>query len=110
MTHLLPVRPTSVGRTDLTSQGAPRSVPLGETTTFPERLAEAVKPVRYTVEPQSPSSFVCKPKHFLVRLLSLELNYLHVVLRDGSVALTGPAVIVNRVRKKLLGGSTAKSQ
>ena len=30
MTHLLPVRPTSVGRTNLTSQGAPRSVPFGE--------------------------------------------------------------------------------
>ena len=30
LTHLLPVRPTSVGRTDLTSQGAPRSVTHGE--------------------------------------------------------------------------------
>jgi hypothetical protein len=30
LTHLLPVRPTCVGRTDLTSQGAPRSVTTGE--------------------------------------------------------------------------------
>src|SRR6516164_6293941 len=30
ITHLLPVRPTRVGRTDLTSQGAPRSVSFGE--------------------------------------------------------------------------------
>ena len=30
MTHLLPVRPTYVGRTDLTSQGAPKSVSFGE--------------------------------------------------------------------------------
>ena len=30
ITHLLPVRPTCVGRTNLTSQGAPRSVLLGE--------------------------------------------------------------------------------
>jgi hypothetical protein len=30
ITHLLPVRPTCVGRTNLTSQGAPRSVTTGE--------------------------------------------------------------------------------
>src|SRR5262249_20753095 len=29
ITHLLPVRPTYVGRTDLTSQGAPKRVPFG---------------------------------------------------------------------------------
>src|SRR5215472_15166110 len=30
ITHLLPVRPTYVGRTNLTSQGAPKSVTRGE--------------------------------------------------------------------------------
>src|SRR6516165_6714319 len=34
ITHLLPVRPTCVGRTNLTSQGAPKRVPLGELNDF----------------------------------------------------------------------------
>src|SRR6516225_3559556 len=39
ITHLLPVRPTSVGRTDLTSQGAPRSVSFGELNDFSSNTA-----------------------------------------------------------------------
>ena len=39
MTHLLPVRPTSVGRTDLTSQGAPKKFSPGELNDFSPNTA-----------------------------------------------------------------------
>jgi hypothetical protein len=54
------------------------SIPLEETATLPERLGKAVKSLRYTVEQQSPTTFVCKPKRGLVRFL--ECNKLHVIV------------------------------
>jgi hypothetical protein len=79
------------------------NIPLQETATLPERLDKAVKSFRYTVEQLSPTSFVCKSKR---GLLALEYTKLHVQSVDGSAHLIGPAVIVNKVRKKLLAGSS----
>jgi hypothetical protein len=76
-------------------------LPPQEATTFAERLGEAVQPLRYTVEQQSPTSFVCQPRRAIV---SFECNKLHVRLHDGSTVLIGPAVLVNKVRKRLLAG------
>lgn len=79
------------------------NIPLPESTTLAERLGKAVKRLRYTVEEQSSTSFVCKPKHRIARLF--ECNKLHVRLLDGSVELIGPAAAVNKVRKQLLADS-----
>jgi hypothetical protein len=68
-----------------------------------ERLDKAVKRLRYTVEQQSSTRFLCKPKHGLARLF--EFSKLHIRLLDGSVDLIGPAVAVNKVRKQLLANS-----
>ncbi len=78
-------------------------IPLQEVATLPERLASAVKSSRYTVERQSATNFVCKPKR---ELLALAYTRLHVHLLEGSVRLVGPAVIVKRVRKKLLADAS----
>ncbi len=77
------------------------TIPPQEAVTFAERLREAVQALRYAVEQQSPTSFVCKPKRALV---SFECNKLHVHLHDGSTVLIGPAVVVYKVRKRLLAG------
>lgn len=79
------------------------NIPLPESATLAERLGKAAKRLRYTVEEQSSTSFVCKPKHRIARLF--EFNKLHVRLLDGSVDLIGPAVAVNKVRKQLLADS-----
>lgn len=79
------------------------NIPLAERAAFAERLGKAVKRLRYTVEEQSSTSFVCKPKHRIARLF--EFNKLHVRLLNGSVDLIGPAVAVNKVRKQLLADS-----
>ncbi|HEY7330527.1 MAG TPA: hypothetical protein VH592_23000 [Gemmataceae bacterium] len=76
------------------------NIPLSETTMLPEGLDKAVKRLRYTLEQQSSTSFVCKPKHFFSRLF--EFQQLHVSMSDGSADLIGPARIVNKVRKELL--------
>ncbi len=82
------------------------NIPFLESATLPERLGKAVKRLRYTVEQQSSTSFVCKPKHIIARLF--EFNKLSVRLRDGSVDLVGPATVVNKVRKQLLAESPSK--
>ena len=79
------------------------TIPLQETATLPERLDKAVKRLRYTIEQQSSTSFVCQPKNRVARLF--EFNKLHVRLLDGSVDLIGPAIVVNKVQKQLLAGS-----
>jgi hypothetical protein len=81
------------------------TIPLPEAATFPERLAEAARSLRYLVEQQSPTHFVCKPRYGLVRLFSFQFTRLHVRLRDGSVDLVGPAAAVKKVRKKFEASS-----
>ena len=78
-------------------------IPLQEVETLHERLASAVKSSRYTVERQSATRFVCKPKR---GLLALEYTKVHVQILNGSIHLNGPAVIVNKVRKKLLADAS----
>ncbi len=75
-------------------------IPIQKNAALGEQLARAVKRIRYTVEQESPSSYVCKPKSWLPRLL--EMNRLDVHVMDDKIELTGPALTVKRVRKKLL--------
>jgi hypothetical protein len=82
------------------------TIPPQEPATLAERLGEAVRPFRYTVEQQSPTHFVCKPKR---GLFSFECNKLHVQLREGGTVLSGPAVVVNKARKRLLAGPAMAS-
>jgi hypothetical protein len=80
-------------------------IPLPETASLPQRLAEAVQRSGYVVEQQSPVWFVGRPKYGLIRLF--ECSKLHVVARDGGADLTGPVFLVRKVRKKLLAGAPA---
>lgn len=79
------------------------NIPLQEDATLQERLRKAIKSLRYMIEQQSSTRFVCKPKFGLLRFL--EFGKLHVRLLDGSVDLIGPAIAVNKVRKQLLADS-----
>src|SRR5438874_12805536 len=47
------------------------SIPLQDEATLAERLAGAMKRLGYSVEQESPTHFVCKPKHGLARVLAL---------------------------------------
>jgi hypothetical protein len=76
------------------------TIPLLESAALPERLGKAAKRVRYTVEQQSSTSFICKPRHIIARLF--EFNKLSVSLADGSLDLIGPATVVIKIRKQLL--------
>jgi hypothetical protein len=78
-------------------------VPVHEPSALPERLGEAVKRFGYVAEQQSPDRFVCRPKRGLGRFF--ECAKLHVILQDGVAEVTGPAVVLKGVRKKLLGGA-----
>ena len=75
-------------------------IPINKNAPLDKKLAEAVKRLRYSVEQESPSTFVCKPKSWLPRLL--EMNSLDVHVTDDNIELTGPALIVKKVREKLL--------
>jgi hypothetical protein len=77
-------------------------IPINTNAGLDKQLAEAVKRIRYTVEQQSPADFVCKPKSWVPRLL--EMNRLDVHVMDDNVEVSGPAVTVKRVQKKLLSG------
>ncbi|HTU19023.1 MAG TPA: hypothetical protein VMG10_13260 [Gemmataceae bacterium] len=87
---------------------APANIPCLEVETLPERLTKAVKRLRYTMEQQSSTSFVCKPKRGLARLF--EFSKLHVSLLDASVDLIGPAFVVNKLRKQLLADSATRAR
>jgi hypothetical protein len=88
-------------------RGVSANILLPEAATLPESLRQVLKRLGYTVEQQSPTRFVCKPRPDLARLLlSLEFNNLYVQLREDSADLIGPAIAVNRVRKKLPTDST----
>lgn len=76
------------------------SIPLHESTLLREHLEKAVKRLRYTLEQQSPTSFICKPKHIIARLF--EFQTLGVSVEGDSVDLVGPSMAVNKVRKQLL--------
>jgi hypothetical protein len=76
---------------------------LPEAEALPERLAKVVKRLRYTMEQQSSTSFVYKPKRGLARLF--EFSKLHLYLRDGNLDLIGPALVVKKVRKQLVADS-----
>lgn len=84
------------------------TIPLQETNLLSDRLDEAVKRARYTIEQQSQTSFVCKPKHFIARLF--DFQRLHVSIWDNGVELIGPALIVNKVRKQLLASSPRQAK
>jgi hypothetical protein len=75
---------------------------LQDSATLSEQLDETAKSIRYAVEQESPTRFVCKPEHGLARLLSWDFTKVNVLLRDGRVELIGPAVLVKRMRKRLL--------
>jgi hypothetical protein len=75
-------------------------IPINKNAALDKQLAEAVKRLRYTVEQQSSTDFVCKPKSWLPRLL--EMNRVEVHVMDDGVELAGPATTVKKVRKKLL--------
>jgi hypothetical protein len=77
-------------------------LPMPDNAMLSELLDKAVKPLRYIMEQQSSTSFVCTPKRGLARLF--ECNKLHVQLLDDGLHLIGPAIVVNKVRKKLLVG------
>jgi hypothetical protein len=64
-----------------------------------ERLAGVAQRLKYTVDRPSPFDFVCKPARGLAR--QLEFNTVRVQLHQEGVDVSGPAVVVNRVRKAL---------
>jgi hypothetical protein len=75
------------------------SILVNDTATLSECLVKVAKPLRYTVKQLSPTTFECTPKNWLGR--SFECLKLHVRLDEGSLELTGPAMIVKNVQKKL---------
>ena len=83
------------------------TLPLQDATALPQRLDKAAKRLRYIVEQQSSTSFVCKPKPIIARLF--EFSRLHVSMGDDSVDLVGPAIIVKKVRKALLANSPLRA-
>jgi hypothetical protein len=74
-------------------------VPLEKSADLLERLAEAAKSQRYSVEEKTPEIFLCKPRFGLSRLL--QCNLVSVQLQGDSLLLTGPAGIVKKIRGKL---------
>jgi hypothetical protein len=69
-------------------------VPLEKSADLLERLAEAAKSQRYSVEEKTPEIFLG-----LSRLL--QCNLVSVQLQGDSLLLTGPAGIVKKIRGKL---------
>jgi hypothetical protein len=72
------------------------TVPLQEGAALPERLGKVAKSIRYTVEQLSPTTFVCKPKHGLARLFSLEYAKIHVQLREYRTNTTAQRLILHK--------------
>jgi hypothetical protein len=64
-----------------------------------QRLLEAFASVRYTIVERAPTAFVCAPRHWIGR--RFQCNRLQVRFGEGIVELTGPAFVVNKVRKRL---------
>src|SRR5205823_14927574 len=60
-------------------------IPINENVALDKQLAEAAKRIRYTVQQESPNTFVCKPKSWLPRLL--EMNKLEVHVMHDNVEL-----------------------
>lgn len=76
-------------------------MPLIDPATAPERIGKAVKSFRYRSIQKSPTSIVCQPNSGLFRIFKMQFLNLHIHLNGDTVELTGPAVVVNRVKKKL---------
>ena len=76
-------------------------LPLIDVPTLRERLAKILKRSWYRVEQQSPTRIVCKPRIGLLPRL-LDYSNLLVQVGDDGIELIGPAVLVKRVRKKLM--------
>jgi hypothetical protein len=74
-------------------------VPLERSADLAERLAEAAKSQRYSVEEKTPEMFLCEPRFGLARLL--QCNLVSVQVQGDSLLLTGPAGIVKKIRRKL---------
>jgi hypothetical protein len=81
------------------------TVPVKDATRITDYLCEAAKPLRYDVEENPPSVFLCRPRLWLSR--RFECNTVQVQMHDGFVELTGPAVIVNRFAKGLAAAASA---
>jgi hypothetical protein len=64
-----------------------------------QRLAEAARRQKYSIEQKSPEIFVCKPSSGLPRLL--DCNQVSVQVEQGALLLTGPAAIVKKMRKQI---------
>lgn len=75
------------------------TVPLNDPAKIADRLSEAAKPLRYTVEENPPSVFLCRPKRWLAR--RFQCNAVQVQMHEGTIELTGPAIIVKRFAKGL---------
>jgi len=76
-----------------------RQVAAGIPVKDTECLSDIAKSLRYTIKQDSPASFVGTPKHWLARFF--ECSKLHIWLYEEKLELTGPALVVNKVRKKL---------
>jgi len=74
-------------------------IPLKNPANLADRLAEAANRQRYSVERKSREIFLCKPRFGLPRLL--KCNQVSVQIEENNLLLTGPAGIVNKIRKKL---------
>jgi hypothetical protein len=74
------------------------SIPVKDTVGLAPRLSEAAKSLRYTIKQDSPTSFVGTPKHWLARFF--ECNKLHLRLYEENLEMVGPALVVNKIRKR----------
>lgn len=75
------------------------SVPVNDPATLAQRLSEAAKSLRYSIKQDSSASFVGTPRHLTARVF--ECNALDIRLVEESIEVTGPAFVVNKLRKKL---------
>jgi hypothetical protein len=74
-------------------------IPVLDTTTLAHHLSAVARALRCTVELDSPTSIVATPKNWLARIF--EFNKLHIRLNEDNLELTGPAIVVNKLRKRL---------
>jgi hypothetical protein len=75
------------------------TIPSGDTTALASRLYDAANSLRYSVDENSESEVICRPKRWLAR--RFECNAVHVRIQAGSLELIGPALIVKKLAKAL---------
>jgi hypothetical protein len=71
-----------------------------DTTNMDERLAAAVKPLKFSVEHPSPFNYVCMPTRGLVSFR--KYGAMEVRLHEAGIDIIGPAMLVKKVQKHLL--------